>query len=142
MSAFLEQATAMARRICRDAIWSGNCCNWVGPSIESFNAWDIRYKSFGPDLYSGTSGVALFLASIAKVSNEPLIRKTAEGAARHAFQHVDDVPPPLRIAVYSGRLGIGWALIRVSELLNDESWRERGMSLLDPIELGDANTGL
>ena len=142
MSAFLEHASAIARRICRDAIWSDGSCNWIGPSMDSWNMWDVRQKSFGPDLYSGTSGVALFLASVAQLRDEPLIRKTAEGAARYGCNHGDDLPPALGIAVYSGRLGIAWALIRVGELLENSAWQEHGIALLDRIDAEITDAGL
>jgi lantibiotic modifying enzyme len=134
VSAFLEHADRIARRICRDAIWSNGSCNWIGPFMDAWNMWDVRQKSFGPDLYSGTSGVALFLTSVAKLGNEPLLRKTAEGAARHAHQHAADVPPPLRLGMYSGTIGIAWALIRVGEVLDNPAWLEHGISLLDQID--------
>jgi len=142
VSVFLEQGSAIARRICRDAIWAGGCCNWIGPFIESLNMWDVRQKSFGPDLYAGTSGVALFLAAAANLEPERLVRKTAEGAARHASQHVDDFPPPLRIGVYSGTIGVAWALIRVGELLGDSAWQDCGIALLDGLGPVPAEAGL
>ena len=123
----------MARRICRDAIWADGSCNWMGPFVDSWNMWDIRQRSFGPDLYSGTSGVALFLATVAQMENDRLIRKTAEGAARHAHQHASDFPPALRIGVYSGTMGIGWVLVRVGELLGAPEWQERGLAMLDDL---------
>jgi lantibiotic modifying enzyme len=142
MSVFFDQASAIACRICRDAIWYDGCCNWMGPTIDSFNVWDVRQKSFGPDLYSGTSGVALFLASVAHLQPERLARKTAEGAARHAFRHADDFPPALRIGVYSGRIGIAWALIQVGDLLGDSAWQERGIGLLDDLDSDVPDAGL
>jgi lantibiotic modifying enzyme len=95
--------------------------------------WDIRQRSFGPDLYSGTSGVALFLASVIQMEEDRLIRKTAEGAARHAYHHAGDLPTALRFGVYSGTMGIAWALIRVGELLGVPAWQERGIGLLDDL---------
>jgi lantibiotic modifying enzyme len=134
VNAFFEQASVIARRICRDAIWSSDRCNWMGPFIDSFDMSDIRQKSFGPDLYAGTSGIALFLAAITGIENEPIVRKTAQGAARHAHGHADDLAPAQRIGLYSGRMGIAWALTRIGELLGDAEWQERGSALLDGIE--------
>src|SRR5215471_4721355 len=142
MNSYLETASAIARRICRDAIWAGDSCNCIGPFNDSWNMWDIRQRSFGPDLYSGTSGVALFLASAAQIEDEPLIRKTAEGAANHAHKHALDCPSALRIGVYSGTLGIAWSLIRVGELLGAAEWEERGVSLLDAIDFQAPDAGL
>ena len=133
MSAFLDQAHAIARRICRDAIWSDGFCNWVGPFIDSMNVWDVRHKSFGPDLYSGTSGVALFLAAAAQSGGDRLVRKSAEGAARHAYRHAAEFAPALSSGVYSGKLGIAWALVRTGELLEEPAWTELGIAMLEEL---------
>ncbi|HEX3683458.1 MAG TPA: lanthionine synthetase LanC family protein [Bryobacteraceae bacterium] len=140
MKPFLAQAFAIARRVSRDAIWCNGSCNWIGPSIESTDVTDVRHRSFGPDLYAGTSGVALFLASAAEASGERIVRKTAEGAARHAQSHAQDLPPAVRIGMYSGNVGITWALTRVGELLGDGTWVEQGLALLDDID-GQVSAG-
>jgi lantibiotic biosynthesis protein len=142
MSAFLDTACAIARRISRDAIWADGCCNWIGPFMDTLQVWDIRHKSFGPDLYCGTAGVAFFLALAAEAGDDRLIRKTAEGAARHAASHARDVPPRQRIGVYSGTLGIAWSLLEVGRSLGDGRWTERAVGLLDGIEDDIAGAGL
>jgi lantibiotic biosynthesis protein len=142
VSGFLEQASNIARGICRDAIWSDGCCNWMGPSIDSFNVWDVRQKSFGPDLYSGTSGVALFLAALAHLQPDRLVRRTAEGAARHAYEHAGDFAPALRVGLYSGRIGVAWALIQTGEFLGDCTWQERGLALLDDLDADIDDAGV
>jgi lantibiotic biosynthesis protein len=135
LSEFADIASAIARRICRDAIWAGDACNWIGPFAESWNTWEILQRSFGPDLYSGTSGIALFLASVAQIDSERLIRKTALGAATHSFKHALDFPRAAQIGVYSGTLGIAWSLLRIGEALGASEWHDRGMELLAKIDL-------
>jgi lantibiotic modifying enzyme len=135
-------AAAIARRLCRDAIWAGDCCNWIGPFNDSWNIWDVRQRSLGPELYSGTSGVALFLAAAAHTNNDAMVRKTARGAARHSLYHADDLPPAARVGVYSVRLGIAWALMQVGELLDEPEWKERGVGLLEDIDWNIDSAGL
>jgi lantibiotic modifying enzyme len=142
MSPFLDTACAIARRISRDAIWWDGRCNWIGPFMETFQVWDVRHKSLGPDFYCGTSGVALFLALAAEAADDRLIRKTAEGAARHAVSHAKEVPKQQRIGVYSGTLGIAWALLEISRILGDGGWTEQGIGLLDGIEGDIPGAGL
>jgi lantibiotic biosynthesis protein len=137
MDAFLETSFSIARRLCRDAIWAGDRCNWVGPSLEPGGPWSIAQKSFGPDLYSGTSGTALFLASLLRYGEERIVRKTAEAALAQAFSRVDSIPTAARIGVYSGALGIAWVLITVGELLTCDEWRDRGISLVDRLARQD-----
>jgi lantibiotic modifying enzyme len=142
VNAFLDTACAIARRISRDAIWAGECCNWVGPFMDSVQVWDVRQKSFGPELYCGTSGVALFLALAAEATDDRLIRKAAVGAAHHAASHAKEVPPPQRIGVYSGTLGIAWSLLEAGKTLGNGNWTERAVELLDGIEAGIPGAGL
>lgn len=141
MIGFAETASALGRRICRDAIWAGDACNWIGPSADSWNPWDIRQRSLTPDLYSGTSGIALFLACLTQTEDAPLIRKTAEGAANHAWEHARDRHRAVQIGIYSGTLGIVWSLIRIGEVLKTPSWLERGLELLEGIDLEAADGG-
>jgi lantibiotic modifying enzyme len=141
VTGFAETACALGRRICRDAIWAGNACNWIGPSADSWNPWEIRQRSLTPDLYSGTGGIALFLACLARIEDAPLIHKTAEGAATHAWAHARDLSHAVQIGVYSGTLGIAWALVRIGEVLGAPSWLERGLELLESIDLEAADAG-
>jgi type 2 lantibiotic biosynthesis protein LanM len=109
--AFLETATFLGRRLCRDALWAGERCNWLGDSMEFVEReWRVVHRALGPDLYGGTSGVALFLASLHRLTGEPLFRATAEGAIAHALARVEEIPPPQRLAFYSGWTGIAHAL--------------------------------
>jgi len=136
VSTFLHTSFSIARRICRDAIWAGDRCNWVGPSIESSG---VVQKPFGADLYSGTSGVAFFLAALYAQTEERLIRKTAEGAAAHADSLAREITSPSLLGYYSGALGIAWSLIKVGELLSSSKWHERGACLLESITKGDVS---
>ena len=43
------------------------------------------YKTLGPDVYAGTSGIALFMAELAGLTGDPEVRRTAFGAIRHAL---------------------------------------------------------
>src|SRR5208283_3062683 len=70
-SVFLETAISIGARLCRDAIWDGRRCNWLGDSMEfESNSWTVVHRAFGPELYNGTSGVALFLAQLYSLTGE------------------------------------------------------------------------
>ncbi len=137
MSAFLDTAVSIALRLCRDAIWAGNRCNWVGPSMEGAGGWTIVHKSLGPDLYSGASGIALFLAAIAARTGDRVVRKTALGAAAQASSRAEDIPPAVRIGLYSGLTGIAWALDRAGNLLGGQELRDRGDALMEQVRGAD-----
>ncbi|HEX6161088.1 MAG TPA: lanthionine synthetase LanC family protein, partial [Thermoanaerobaculia bacterium] len=117
---FLDAAWSIGARLCRDAIWDGARCNWLGDSMELHGGeWKVAHKSFGPDLYSGTSGIALFLARLDALRPDPLVAKTARGAIGQALSRAGDIPPRHRHALYSGWLGLAIAAYAFDDLKNE-----------------------
>src|SRR5689334_10255016 len=104
---FLEAADSIAARPCRNALWYCARCNWLGDSMEFVGGqWAVAHRAFGPELYAGTSGVALFLDELFRLAGERLFRLTAEGGARCALSRLEDIPEGARVGFYSGHAGI------------------------------------
>jgi lantibiotic modifying enzyme len=102
----LEVAERIGARLCRDAWWSGGCCNWTG----EFGEEDATaYGSLGPHLYQGTAGIALFLWRLAEATGEQIFRITAHGALRQALSKL----PQPGCGLYSGGLGIHYAAWKI-----------------------------
>ncbi len=135
MSEFFETAQRIGARLCRDAIWSGDRCNWIGASIENLGTWEVIRRSFGPDLYGGTSGIGLLLAELAALNGERIFRRVAEAAAANAIAQMEQIPPTLKLGFYSGHSGIAYALVRMGQRLANESLLQRGLGLFE--ELSD-----
>jgi lantibiotic modifying enzyme len=115
---FLDVAAALARRIADSAVWFGGRCNWMGsfPADESHAV----HAALGPDLYAGTSGVALFLAEAAARLDDDRLRTTALGAIGHALEHADRIDPEVHDGLYTGSVGIAYAAARVACVLDAE----------------------
>lgn len=129
---FLDVAWSIGVRLCRDAIWDGACCNWLGDSMEAHaGEWKVAHRSFGPELYSGTIGIALFLAQLHRFRPDRIVEKTARGALRHAFSKVEDMPRAIRHALYSGWTGIALAAIDIAGVFADAPLRREALRLLD-----------
>jgi lantibiotic modifying enzyme len=113
---FLGTADRIGTRLCRDAIWAGDRCNWLGPSMEFVShRWAVVQKSFGPDLYGGTAGIALFLGHLFATVGEPLFRDTALAAARQALAQSNSLPPASRHSFYAGLTGLAYTLFALEE---------------------------
>ena len=130
-----ESLLALAGRIgyqlCRDAIWDGDCCNWLGWRTDFQDRTPIyRWSSLGPSVYDGTAGVALFLAQLARQTAEPEYRSTALGAMRHAMLHIDEVGGTIQSGFYSGAFGIGVTSVLVGLALEVDSLIAEGLCLL------------
>ncbi|WP_041233279.1 lanthionine synthetase LanC family protein [Cylindrospermum stagnale] len=129
---FLETADAIGARLCRDAIWDGTRCNWLGASMELiFKNWTLTQCTFGPDLYGGTSGIALFLAQLYQATNEKLYRMTAVGAMNQALSRLQDIKPAFSSGFYSGFTGVAYVLIRLGEIFGNQDWIDQGLQMLE-----------
>jgi lantibiotic biosynthesis protein len=137
--AFLELAARFGHEIAASAIWSGGRCNWVGtlPHDEAIVRGRAEMAALGPDLYGGTSGVALFLAEAGVRLDDVRLRATALGAIRLALEQAGRIDPQLRDGLYGGSIGIAYAAARVAGLLGAEevhanacevlqAWRRNG----------------
>jgi lantibiotic modifying enzyme len=130
---YLETASRIGARICRDAIWSGDRCNWLGDSMEKLDgSWKVAHRALGPDFYGGTSGIALFLDRLYAFTSERLFRETAEGAILQACSRVPHLSPMVRPSFYLGVTGIAYTLTAMGL---EEKARETLRALTDPGQL-------
>lgn len=121
---YLETAAGIGLLIAKQAIWHKDRCNWLGfapldprPGSGSPRA---NYCALGPELYSGTSGIALFLAELHAVAGEAPLRRAAVGAIRQALSTADRLPRSAEMGLYTGGLGITLAAARLGRILGDE----------------------
>lgn len=122
--AYLQTACDIGITLEQDASWHGKFCNWLcfnpDPRHASEGFSSMVYKSLGPDLYAGASGIALFLAELYRITGDDRFRRTALGAMRLALDNLDDISISMRFGLYSGWAGIALAAARTGELLSSE----------------------
>ena len=137
---WLETAHSIGRRIAGQAIWHEDRCNWIGASLEKGlnRQAALAYATLGPDLYGGTSGIAVFLAELHAATGDLDIRHAAMGAIRHALTRAAGLPSSMNLGLYSGRIGIALAAAAVGRLLAAEDLVERSRGLARPLpDAGD-----
>lgn len=138
MSAAAEQylgaAEQLGRRLVETAVWHEDRCIWLGDDLEpAGSGWEVVHRSSGPDLYAGTSGIALFLGSLASVCGDDSFRRTAEGGLRHALRtggHHEHGGPS---GLYVGTSGVAWAAAQLGELLVSEELADAGATLAEEL---------
>jgi type 2 lantibiotic biosynthesis protein LanM len=131
---FLDTAAAIGAKLCRDALWDGPRCNWLGASMEPVGtAWTVVQRAFGPEVYSGTSGIGLFLGRLYQLTGERVYRTAARGAISQASSRLDDIGASLRIAFYSGLTGIAFVLDQLGGIFEDEELSVRGLRMLNDL---------
>jgi lantibiotic modifying enzyme len=130
---FLETADILGAKLCRDAIWSGNRCNWVGPSMEFVEgAWRPVHRAFGGTIYNGTSGIALFLDRLFALTGVREYRRSADAALQQALSYGRDVAANSRAGFYSGLTGIAYAAFELG--CTDAAIALLKSLLADPVE--------
>jgi len=133
-AAFLKTAAEIGNRLSQEAVWYQGRCNWLGVEPEGYllasGLTRMVCKALGPELYQGTSGVALFLAALYSATGDTTARDTALGAIRQALSNIDAVPPPVRFGLYTGWSGIAFSAARVGVLLREEELLGAALHLL------------
>jgi lantibiotic biosynthesis protein len=114
---YLEQASALGDQLYREALWDGDRCSWGGAAV----AWvdggpQVVWRTVEADLYSGTSGIALFLASLFAATGDEKYRIAALGAMRQALSLQDAIVPSAVLGFYSGLTGVAFASETVGRL--------------------------
>ena len=132
---FLKAAAEIGRTLAQQATWHDNRCNWIGAELVSesprtSSQYKTVYKTLGPDLYAGTSGIALFMAELAVLTGDSELRRTAIGAIRQSLAHPRGVRPTKRFGFYSGLIGIACAGARIGRIFGEESLLTSAAQLL------------
>lgn len=141
--AFLDVAAVLGRRLCRDALWAGERCNWLGDSIEFIDGnWSVAHRSLGCDLYQGTSGIALYLAALYRLTAEPALRTTALGALAHAHGQAQKIPVGHRSGLYTGWTGIAYATALAGESFGDQALVDKACDMLVEATAGEDDVAL
>jgi lantibiotic modifying enzyme len=128
---YLLAADRIGRRLCRDAVWAGSRCNWMGWSMEAMNgSWAPAWRALGSELYGGTAGVALFLARLWQITGDSVERSTLIGALNQALDGSSALYPMVKTGFYAGSSGIACVLIEAGTILKHEGMVQRGIEEL------------
>lgn len=128
---FLETAWDIGCQLMKASIWHGDSCTWQGYSMEPLNGtYQGVIKTFGPDLYSGTAGIALFLTALYSEKKDTILLKTIEGSISQMRSTMHDAP---NYGFYAGKPGIAAALIKIGKELERKDLIEDGLNLLGNI---------
>ncbi len=126
-------ATQIGGALCAGAYWHEGRCNWAGRSprelTEPGGPLTPTVAALGPELYSGTAGIALFLAWLHQRTGAEETRETARGAIRQALWRSEDLTPSTKRSFFSGTLGIAYAAAKVGLLLGDSDLVETAVDL-------------
>lgn len=126
---FVEAAVRIGDHLVGRAYWSGDRteCNWLGRrDIEDreIAPYSRRNVALSPELYSGTAGVALFLAELFGATGDTRLATTALAAWRRSVRYMETNDfPASPISFFAGDLGLihaGCRLMNLAEAVRPE----------------------
>ncbi len=128
---FLDTAWDIACALIKSSIWHNDACTWQGYSMEAVNGkYEGILRTFGADIYSGTSGIALFLTALYSEKKDPIVLQTIEGCLSQMTALMHTAPDH---GFYSGKPGIAAALIKIGSQLDRKEHVDAGIQLLESI---------
>lgn len=128
---FLEGADRIGNTLVRDAFWDGDRCTWLG-WVDSYEKKKLvpKFTSCGPDVYSGTSGIATFIANLYRFSQDRQHLRVLEGAVNQVMSLQEDMIARGRYGIYFGVGGMALSFLRIGQCLDRPELIKRGMALL------------
>lgn len=130
----IESAIKIADRIVANAIWSEDKCTWkiFAPDLSMPKLRKGKWEDAGGMIYSGTAGIALFLAEIFRTTGDKKYLKALSGALNNSFDDVQKLPLN-SFGFHSGRVGIAYAFVISGKYLERDDYINRGLQILEPL---------
>lgn len=131
---FLEVAVKIADRILNKAIWNTDKCTWeiFAPDLSMLKLRKGKWENAGGMVYSGTAGIALFLAEIFRITGDKKYLKVLSGALNTSFDEVQKLPLN-SFGFHSGRVGIAYTFIIAGKYLERDDYKSKGLQIIEPL---------
>ncbi len=129
----LKIAEQISARLVNSAIWHEDRCTWTGDDMQyRDDSWQVVHGTLDPYLYSGTAGIAVFLARSYQMFGQEELKRTARGAALQTQALLKEGQPP-GFGLYSGITGIALAHLLTGTLIEDAQLLETGEQMVSDI---------
>lgn len=114
----LAAARTAGDELAATAVRTGDQVTWIGMTLVDDSYWMLA--PLDVDLYSGLSGVALFLGALGRATGEERYLDLARGALNTMFAQIDHAGQSLtNIGAFAGWGGVVYALTRLGALWGD-----------------------
>lgn len=100
-------------------------------TLASFEE-DGQYKtkwSVADSIYNGSSGIILFLMEVYKKTNDRKYYDVVKNAAAWLVKHAETTPTDY-YAFFTGRMGVGYTLLKCSKFLNDNAYLKSSLDII------------
>ncbi len=125
---YREAAITIGNRICRDAIWHNDTCNWVGLAVDINNGKKIYSRALPPDFYDGVAGTAFFLLQLYRTNKHPVVYKTIKGSINQLTSSDNEIGSN---GFFNGNAGVIFTLMTASVVLKDKNIERYATQMLN-----------
>jgi lantibiotic modifying enzyme len=134
----LDAAIKIGEKLCETAFWNvGEVeCNWMAPGVtgSSVHGGSTNCLALGPDLYAGSTGIALALADLYVQTGSEAFGRTAIGALLRSIRHLRDFSTTSSpLSFHGGQLGVAYAAKRIMFQLHNDKFHKDIESLLQEV---------
>lgn len=127
---YLAAAEKIGKRLCKEAYWFDNQCNWMGRGGDAEYPYKVVSFALDSYIYDGASGIALFLSYLYFLTRKDSYRVTAEGAINKALLNKDSTTKLQSFGFYNGILGIAYVATQIGAILNNNYLLERSLEII------------
>lgn len=135
LSSLIDAAATIAENLDRSAFRRDDRATWVGRTPAEGGGTPgapvtPTVAALGPDLYAGTAGIAVFLAELAKLTEQVEHEQLARAALAQSLATVGELLERQPHGLHAGAMGVGYASVRVGLALGDAGAVDRGADLM------------
>lgn len=131
---YVKTAHNIGKYLAKEAIWYKNMCNWTSHEVSGFNGkYETVVKACSIDLYSGLTGIALFLTELYSKTQDPIILHTLNGALNTIYFNLED-DKVNNFGYYSGKIGVGYTLWKIGKKLGNDEIATKGLAYVKSVK--------
>ena len=141
---FLNAATKIGYKICRDAIWDNDRCYWLSPNVEDINGYPKTYfQALGNDFYGGTTGIAFFLTALYEAQPDEIFRETVMAAFRQAASQLPKIIDTAQLGFHTGISGFAFVAMYMGEVFDNENYTKIALAEIEKLtQINIATSGI
>ncbi|MEM6686530.1 MAG: lanthionine synthetase LanC family protein [Bacteroidota bacterium] len=132
---YIKTAHNIGKYLAKEALWYKDMCNWTGHEVAPVgDNYETVVKACGIELYSGLTGIALFLAELYEKTQDPIILHTLNGALNTIYFNIDKGDNLNNFGYYSGKIGAGYTLWRIGVKSGNEALVTKALSYIKSVK--------
>jgi lantibiotic modifying enzyme len=145
---YKNAAISIAKKICSEAIWHNDKCNFLTLSSENNFSQTTDYaKLMSSSFYDGLAGVLYFLSTVYSIEKDSIIKDTIEGILntieQQELKEEKENKWYGKLGFHTGRTGLAFAIDYAADVIENNAWNTYAENLLEScMLLSDAYYGV